>query len=149
MKWFSDISHGQTNDNRRNQLIRIIENAITFQSNDNLPDKVYFTLVTPQVFLVKEDDIFSRLYQYKYYEYTNDNGPESLYNEINQCQLRQRDHQNNPIWNYPSIEIIQNRLANLQFNWVSYETLFENLPDSAISNSIMEFWDERSQLADN
>lgn len=54
MKWYSDISKSVTNDQHRNQLSRIIENAVTFQRCGKFVDRVTVTLVTPKVFVESE-----------------------------------------------------------------------------------------------
>ncbi len=144
MKWFSDISHGVTNDIERNQLIRVIENAITFQANDQYPENVFVTLITPQKF--QESNICSRLYHYKFKEYKSGVAPRKghdlMFKEIEQCQLQPRK-------TYPDKDIIQKRLTNLNLNWVSYETLFDNLPSSEIYQAIAGFWESNKGSALN
>lgn len=135
MKWFSDISYDVTNDIERNQLIRVIENAVTFQADGKYPENVFITLITPEKF--QESNIRSRLYHYKYKEYKSGvasrKAHDLMFEEIKQCQLRPRK-------TYPDEEIIQKRLTNLKLNWVSYEVLFRKLPDSNISEGLKKFW---------
>ena len=51
MKWYSDIDKEVTHDRHRNQLIRVIENALAFRNNQGeSPDQLYVTLVTPEIF---------------------------------------------------------------------------------------------------
>src|SRR6056297_1705354 len=67
MKWNSDISTKVSYDLKRNQMIRVIENALTFQNNNNeLAKDIYFNLVTPDLF---KKEPKSRLYHYKFEEY--------------------------------------------------------------------------------
>ena len=70
-KWYSDISIAVSFDRHRNQLVRIIENALCFQRANGqsftFPKTVHVTLVTPQLF--KKQSFKSRLYQYKFLEY--------------------------------------------------------------------------------
>jgi len=67
MKWNSDISTKVSNDLKRNQMIRVIENALTFQNSKyKLAEDIYFNLVTPALF---KNEPKSRLYHYKFEEY--------------------------------------------------------------------------------
>ena len=70
MKWYSDISTSTTHDIHRNQLARVVENALYFNDGDRLSDCVYVALVTPKAF--KNREVNSRLYQYKFEEYEAD-----------------------------------------------------------------------------
>ena len=115
MKYNSDISIGTTHDSQRNQLLRVIENALYFQSSDSEPyaDKVCVTLVTPEVF--RHANVKSRLYQYKYEEYKNN--PSTIISDLHKCSQK-------PNWPSPDIK----RIDSLCFNWITYEELFANLP---------------------
>ena len=66
MKWYSDISGKVTHDIHRNQLARVIENAIAFASAPL--DRAHVALVTPASFRASR----SRLYGYKFEEYERD-----------------------------------------------------------------------------
>jgi hypothetical protein len=128
-----------TNDIEHNQLIRIIENAITFQADGQCPENVFVTLITPEKF--QNSNIRSRLYHYKFKEYklgvASRKGHSLMFEEIEQCQLdKRRENQ----WKYPEEEKIRKRLYNLNLNWISYEELFEKLPSSEIYQAITEFW---------
>ena len=67
MKWESDISPWTTNDENRNQLVRVIESALYFQKAGIFADEVYVSLVTPEAF--KADQGSEKLYQRKFAEY--------------------------------------------------------------------------------
>ena len=128
MKWYSDISYNVSYDQHRNQLARVIENALTFQKNGKFAEKVFVSLITPEVF--KKSKIKSRLYNYKYEEYRSN---ESLINDFNNCKL---EKENKDDWQYPNIK---DRLSNFSLNWITFETLFKALPESNISGKIKEF----------
>jgi len=115
MKYNSDISTGTTHDSKRNQLLRVIENALFFRSSDSgrYADKVCVTLVTPEVF--RHANVKSRLYQYKYEEYKND--PSTIISDLHKCSQK-------PNWPSPDIK----RIDSLCLNWITYEELFANLP---------------------
>jgi hypothetical protein len=69
-KWYSDIDCKITYDRHRNQLARVIENALLFRSNTgNFANRAHVCLVTPSIFRDKEGA--SRLYRYKWEEYTH------------------------------------------------------------------------------
>jgi len=131
MKWYSDISIGVTRDIHRNQLARVIENALCFQKSGKYAEKVYVTLVTPSLFcntLLK-----SRLYQYKFEEYNTNRT--CLIKDLNASVLEEKSQ---PDWFFPS-DLTQ-RAVNLSLRWATYDELFKNLPDSAVVTELKNFW---------
>lgn len=134
MKWYSDISKSVTHDQHRNQLSRVIENAVTFQSDGRFVEKVTVTLVTPQIF--KEIEPKSRLYHYKLEEYKN---PEILLREWQNSfqRMPKRSHNN---WTYPEndhlLDILTNRFT---LQHLSFEELFEKAPESAFTTHLKKF----------
>jgi len=68
MKLLDDIQVKSGDNPIRNQLIRIIEDAITFQRHYEykFPNRVHVTLVTPALFKTEQK---SRLYGYKFLDY--------------------------------------------------------------------------------
>ena len=131
MKWYSDISARVTYDVHRTQLVRVIENALCFQGAGKYAERVYVTLVTPSVF--RHATLKSRLYQYKFEEY--DANRNYLIDDLKACVLEKNDK---PGWSYPSD--LPQRVTNLSLRWVTYDELFENLPDSAIAIALKSFW---------
>ncbi|NWF77690.1 MAG: hypothetical protein HXY36_03750 [Chloroflexi bacterium] len=132
MKWYSDISPNVSYDIHRNQLVRLIENALCFEGNGKYAAKVYVTLVTPLVF--REASSRSRLYQYKFEEYSKDRS--YVVRDLNVCALKKRSHRDRP---FPDLS---ERLACLSLHWATYDELFENLPPSAIAAELRKFWRE-------
>jgi len=138
MKYSSDISPGTVHDRERNQLLRVIENALCFQRSGNYADKVFVTLVTPDVF--KHARVKSRLYQYKYEEYSRD--PAGIIRDLQECPLL---HRAQPDWRYPA-DILR-RIEKLSMNWVTYEELLTHLPcpeetpDSETLSNLRRFWE--------
>src|SRR5580704_1734342 len=97
-------------DKHRNQLARVIENAVYFNHGNRFPQDVHVTLVTPDVF--HSCQVRSRLHQYKYSEY-HDGEPRSakLLNDLTaSCLPLRRPSQN-----------LQERLNSLQLHWITYE----------------------------
>jgi hypothetical protein len=128
-KWNSDLSKDVSYDRQRNQLIRVIENAVTFQSNGRFPARVIVTLITPKVF--QDAPMKSRLYQYKYEEYKGN--PAAMLHDLSNCQLETNSAED---FCYPDIA---QRLECLSLNWVAYEDLFSHVPLSPISQGILSF----------
>ncbi len=75
-KCTSDISTHLKHDLRRNQLARVIETALTFQSggtDSTLPETVHVVMLAPEMFCLGNESFKSRLYQYKIREYNKKN----------------------------------------------------------------------------
>lgn len=134
MKWYSDISISVTYDIHRNQLARVIENALCFQKSEKYAEKVHVTLVTPLIF--RNASLKSRLYQYKFGEYNTNRA--CLTDDLNACVLEKN---NQPDWSFPS-DLTQ-RVTSLSLWWAIYDELFENLPDSPIAAELKNFWRQR------
>ena len=136
MKWYSDISISTTHDIHRNQLARVIENALYFNDRDEdkhsdcvdgdrYSDCVYVALVTPKAF--KDREVNSRLYQYKFAEYEADQG--QLVKD-----LEKSEHAN---------DNVADRVGRLTLRWSTYDEIFAQIPNSAISEKLKEFWQKR------
>lgn len=136
MKWHSDISYSVSYDQHRNQLVRVVENALCFQSRSKFAEKIHVVLVTPKLF--QHAPIRSRLYQYKYNEYYSD--PSKIKGDLDVCKLNKNDRVD---WNYPGDT--QNRLSKLSLGWISYETLFEDMPMSDVSDELERFVAENNK----
>ena len=133
MKWYSDISTSVKYDIHRNQLARVIENALYFNDGDGHSDCVYVALVTPKAF--KNTNVKSRLYQYKFEEYEADRG--HLVKDFEACVLEEkREH---------AIGNVADRVKRLILRWPTYDEIFTNIPDSAISKELKKFWQERGK----
>ena len=136
MKWNSDISGSVSNDAHRNQLVRVIENALCFENKGKYADRSFVTLVTPVVFKdIATDSRFNREYQDKLRDYQSD------YTNILidlDSPLKKANH-------YP--DDIAERLKTLTLRWVTFDYLFESIPNSPISDSLKTFWKERNEYA--
>jgi hypothetical protein len=138
MKWNSDISTKVSHDLRRNQMIRVIENALTFQNSKyKLAEDIYFTLVTPALF---KNEPKSRLYHYKFEDYIDNK--DAIYDDIYNCKLDEYDQST---WQYPDEDDLQSQINKLNLNWLTYENLFEKLPKSNINKEILTFWQQYSK----
>lgn len=127
-KWYSDIAGYVSHDRQRNQLARVIENALYFNRGDWFPKTVHVTLITPEVF--ESSPTNSRFYQYKYAEYRNvESGAKHLVRDLATSCLPFRRP-------FPDIN---ERLSSLHLNWVSYETLFRQAPKSPLKQPFLDF----------
>jgi len=131
MKWYSDISKDVSYDIHRNQLARVIENALCFQSGAKYADKVYVTLVTPAAF--KDAKTKSRLYQYKFDEYKEN--PGRLVADLDKCCLPRSDY-----YDKPDRGELNEWIERLSLNWATYDELFDVLPASQIWDGLTDFW---------
>jgi hypothetical protein len=104
----------------------VIENLLCFQGfqDDSVkfPDDICFTLLTPRTFKLNPK---SRLYGYKFLEYSNDliTSNSLIEYDINQLNIEKRfDVNKKNKWKYP---ILSERLKALRLNWATYEDIFE------------------------
>jgi hypothetical protein len=135
MKWCADISPDVKHFVHRNQLLRVIENALCFQKNGRCADQVFVTLVTPAY--LRNAPIKSRLYHYKYEEYSTDKRA-ILWDLMAASRTDERRHE--PGWFYPSS--LPERVETLTLRWVTYDDLVEHLPDSPIRHEVLDFWEQ-------
>ena len=109
-----DVSTGTTHDDKRNQIIRIIDNLICFQKKGKLPQKLFFALLTPRSYRDKNTE---KRYGYLIKRYKN---PNNIRDDLLLSRIPER-HQSD--WNYP--EDLEDRIKLLKITWVSYEEIFE------------------------
>lgn len=124
-KWYSDINIKVSYDKHRNQLLRVIENAVFFQSSGTHPERVHVAMITPASF--KSRAIKSRLYQYKFEEYKLDQ--KRIVEELGACCLVQSK-------SYPDLA---RALSTLELHWVTYQDLLRSAPESAIRSHLHKF----------
>jgi len=138
MKFYADIASDTTHDSQRNQLLRVIENALCFQNSEIHAERVYVTLVTPEIF--RNAELKSKLYQYKFEEYQSN--CISIISDLNGCSSNIRREAN---WRYP-VDMAR-RTVDLNLNWVTYEELFDHMPhpieafQSEIYSELSSFWE--------
>jgi hypothetical protein len=113
-KCMADCSSDVTYDPLRNQLTRVIENALTFQANGVFPEQVFFTLLTPRLF---KDNPGARLYAYKMREYED---RKWLLHDLKLCRIPVRSGDG---YVYPDLA---QRLDRLTLTWTTYEELLEH-----------------------
>ena len=130
MKILTDIGVNSTDNPNYNQLAKYIKVALTLQKfgriiEGKFPSEVYLSLVTPQRFIGNR---YSRLYGYKFDEYTS----KDKINFIKKDIPHKINHEYfNQDWLDPMQQPdIDNRLKSLKLNWIPYENLLDNIPDT-------------------
>ena len=109
-----DVSTGTIHDDKRNQIIRIIDNLICFQKNGKFPQKLFFAMLTPRSYRDKPTE---RHYGFLINRYKN---PKYIMDDIS---LSQKPERHQPDWNYP--EDPEDRIKLLKITWVTYEEILE------------------------
>ncbi len=137
MKWGSDIKIGVTYDPDRNQLARVIENALCFQTEGSYADKVYVALVTPESFKRPDGDYWE--YQGIFRRYDSERA--TLRWDLAACRLEKRNRRD---WKYPPD--IYGRVDSLKLRWATYEELFAGMPPSTISGDLRRFWERYGHI---
>ena len=136
MKWNSDISVSVSNDPHRNQLVRVIENALCFENEGKYVDRSFVTLVTPAIFKeIASDSRFHKEYQDKLRDYQSDYA--NILIDLD-SPLQKANH-------YP--DDLAERLKTLTLRWVTFDCLFESIPDGPLSDSLKTFWKECNEYA--
>ena len=113
-KYLSDCDCKVTHDPLRNQLTRIIENLLCFQSGGKFPNRLYFALLTPRVF---RDTPTARLYGYKMRDYQN---PTAVLADVQNCTLEVRSTNG---YCYPAVGERLESLAPPR--WVTFEDVLQ------------------------
>jgi hypothetical protein len=135
-KWLSDIACPTSHDLHWNQLIRVIETALTFQNakgQTRYPDQVHVTLLTPGTFRHDGEPSGSRFYYYKYNEYKQ--YPYLVLTDLGRVAIGMQ--QGFIGWSTP--EDLVSHLDKLRLHWVTYEELFKRMPDSEFKVQLKEF----------
>jgi len=135
-KWLSDIACRTTQDLHWNQLIRVIENALTFQTANGqtrCPDQVHVTLLTPGTFRHDGEPSGSRFYFYKYNEYKQ--YPYLVLTDLGRAAIEMRQD----FAGGSTPEDLMSHLDKLRLHWVTYDELFERMPDSEFKAQLKEF----------
>lgn len=135
-KYLSDIAAKTTYDPARNQMARVIETALTFQSAGSsgavYPQEVHFTLLTPHRFKSMNcTNGGSRLYAYKFREYQSNS--RALLEDIEAAAVPRRVQRG---WQYPDL---QQRLERLSLHWVTYEQMIHAMPEGDFKEALIQF----------
>jgi hypothetical protein len=141
VKWLQDIAVGTSYDPDRNQLAKVIENALTFQKagkRPSYPEAVHVTLLTPARFKPPQGAAPGvMLYSRKFNAYTHANGRpnvDGILNDINKALAPLRTTPRN--WKYPKLD---ERINSLHMHWVTFEDLLAGMPDSEYKQHLTAF----------
>lgn len=122
-KWKSDLSVGVSKCSIRNQLQRVIENALIF-AGENFKERIFVTLITPEIYKKHyELGLNTRFYSCKYGEYKK-NIKGTFLKELDLI----KDLNLIPFKDIKSENIVKKNLNKLFLNWVTFEELMENIP---------------------
>lgn len=125
----SDISYRTKTSPLRNQMIRVIENLLTFQTSSldltpRYPPRLHFVMMTPKMF---KDNPTSRLYGFLLEKYSSSGNTETILEAINKSTKSTiRDEEN---WRYPSKEEMLERASRLRIHWVTTEKVINCIPN--------------------
>lgn len=119
----------------RNQLLRVIENAVTLRdAAGRLPDDVHVVLLTAKMF---KDHPRSRFYGCKFEEYCPNGRVDSrpILADLDRLQLR------------PAHECaIAERLNALRLHWTTYEDVISRMPESPYKASLLQLVNREGSL---
>lgn len=134
-KLYSDIDVKVTHDIYRNQLARVIENALCFQAFGEFSKKVYSTLIVPRSLSDVTQE--SRLYHYRFQDYQCS---ENLMNDLKRCRL---DEMHEDVWDYPTHKVLSQQISRHCLRLVTFERLLDNLPcpDGDLPSRLRHFWE--------
>ncbi len=114
-KYTSEASPGIAHDETKNQITRVIENLLCFQTKRDYPDELYFTMLTPRKYA--NIDGVEKNYQNIMRRYRSE---KNIIEDIKESKIPRR---NESRWGYPDIE---KRIELLDINWISYEEILES-----------------------
>lgn len=125
-KFLSDISTKVSKNPFRDQMTRVIENLLTFQSDDGSfkqPNRMVFTLLTPRAFRRKP---YVRLYGYLFEEYLVDlhRLDTHLFERLDYVDSTLPKRNDPKKWHYPNIDA---NIAKIALRWITYEEIFERV----------------------
>lgn len=144
-KWKGDLSVGVSKCSIRNQLQRVIENALIF-AGENFKGNIFVTLITPKLYKTHyELGLNTRFYSYKYAEYKGD---------MREVFLRELDlikelgvipfkDEKGAKKNSKYRERIDKNLDKLILNWITFEELL-----TEVSNDILKIEYEKYSVGD-
>lgn len=142
----SDISYRTNASPLRNQLIRVIENLLTFQTSSldltpRYPQRLHFVMMTPKMF---KDNPTSRLYGFLLEKYSSDGNTKAIYEAISKStKSTVRDEEN---WRYPSKEEMLERISRLRIHWVSTEKVINYIPNTEYKEALISLVNLTSEV---
>lgn len=142
MKTSTDIGVKSTDNPNYNQFAKYIKSALTIQKygrelEKKYPKNIHVNLVTPKIFI---ENPKSRLYGYKFKEYSGSDKIEQIKKDIPSIITHEYF---NDYWLDPFRDTyIDKRLNDLNLHWVPFEDLLDNVPESSIKKYIDDIRDK-------
>ncbi len=136
-KLSGDISYHVGRDPFRNQLLRVVETAVTLQNpaGQLLPTAVHVVLLTPECFRQKPR---SRFYGCKFMEYCEPAEHASSVNPRPNVDAICRDLDGLELQRVNYDQVIRARLAALRLHWVSYEDVIRCMPPGRVKEFLID-----------
>jgi hypothetical protein len=145
----SDLSARVTHNVLRNQLLRVIENAVTLRdTTDNLPASVHVVLLTPKIF---KDHPRTRFYGFKFQEYC----PNGTVNRaailadldrLALCPLARIKCDMEARLAVAHKCDMEARLASLSLRWATYEDVIGKMPDGDFKTCLLRLVNRHGSL---
>lgn len=135
-KYLSDLSTKTEHSLLRNQMDRVIENLLNFESNGVYPKKVVFTILTPKIY---KENPGARLYSYKFDEYAR-LIKENKNELIKKIELISNKEEKRFEYSKEKSYLL-NRLDSLELRWITYEEIFLQINPNLQSPDITSLQD--------
>lgn len=124
VKLRSDLSSHVKYDPLRNQLLRVIENALVFEAHGQIPSTVHVTLVSPKVF---REHWVTRYYGYKFHEYRTQRA--KILEDLDRLTLRPAQQIDLGPRVTPEV---------LKLHWISIEEIITAMPESEFKAALVD-----------
>lgn len=140
-KWKSDLSVGVSKCSIRNQLQRVIENALIF-AGENFKGNIFVTLITPELYKKHyELGLNTRFYSCKYFEYKG-NIKGTFLREldlIKELRVIPFNDEKGVERKSKYREIVEKNLDKLILNWVTFEELLTEISNDILKNEYEKY----------
>lgn len=140
-KWKSDLSVGVSKCSIRNQLQRVIENALIF-AGGNFKGNIFVTLITPELYKKHyELGLNTRFYSCKYFEYKGNTRGTFLreLDLIKELGVIPFNDEKGVERKSKYREIVEKNLDKLILNWVTFEELFVEISNDSLKSEYKKY----------
>ena len=140
-KWKSDLSVGVSKCSIRNQLQRVIENALIF-AGENFKGNIFVTLITPELYKKHyELGLNTRFYSCKYAEYKGNIKGTFLreLNLIKELGVIPFNDEKGVERKSKYREIVEKNLDKLILNWITFEELLFKISNDSLKSEYEKY----------
>ena len=140
-KWKSDLSVGVSKCSIRNQLQRVIENALIF-AGENFKGNIFVTLITPELYKKHyELGLNTRFYSCKYAEYKGNIRGTFLreLNLIKELGVIPFNDEKGVERKSKYREIVEKNLDKLILNWITFEELLFKISNDSLKSEYEKY----------